>query len=332
MSSAPPSRQGARLWPTLLAAAALAAAVDLAIFLLVPPQFEARSIVEVRTRRPILFADANEPLAYPEALVQRIIETAINSITVDSVLNEAVADPSVVNLPSIKASAWPVALIRDRLKVYQIPRTELVVVSFKSHDPVEAAAVVNAVTRTYLDMTRNRSSAGDEQYMKSLKSYLDSVQKEIQRLKAESSESDAEMDAVFNRLLAERLFPIMLEQAETDDVAKKAELEEKIKRLRGLARKGADAWKLLDWKSRYESLRRDYEHISRKLQNLEFANRDAIRVELRQEAAIPKAPTDDPRWLSMALATTVILLLGLAIGLRLDLARPAAARESVEEV
>lgn len=45
------------------------------------------------------------------------------------------------------------------------------------------------------------------------------------------------MDAAFNRLLAERLFPILVEQAETNDSARKAKLEEKCKRLQSLVRK-----------------------------------------------------------------------------------------------
>lgn len=169
MPSSESGWRNSRLWAVLPWAATQAATLNFAIYRSVSPQYEARSVLEIHTRRPILFPDANETSADRATMAQRTIETEINAIEVDSILDEAVADPSVVNLPSIKGSAWPVALVRDRLEVHQIPRTELISVSYKSHEPVEAANIVNAVVRTYVDTARNRSSDGDEQYMRSKK-------------------------------------------------------------------------------------------------------------------------------------------------------------------
>ncbi|WP_165073811.1 exopolysaccharide transport family protein [Paludisphaera rhizosphaerae] len=152
------------------------------IYTQVKPTYQAVSMIEVHAIQPDLFGSDNRNSS---SMADRKLETEINAITVDDILNEVVADPSVVNLPIVKNSTWPVQTLRNKLVVFNLPKTELIRVSLDSTDPVEAANVVNAVVRTYMDTTRNKKSAGDEQFMKSLKTYLDSKNLERQKKEAE---------------------------------------------------------------------------------------------------------------------------------------------------
>lgn len=325
MSSAPSTRKKARLWRLLLAAAALAAAVDLAIYWLVAPEFEASALVRLDSYPRRLFPDANETIADREAEARRFIAAQVAMIPTDRILDVVLAHP--INGPylAIKNSASPADAIRARLKVAQIPATDLIVISFKSTIPAEAADVVNTVVLAYIMWATDEKPDYERMLRSDMERCLSELrERKLRKLHERLSMGDAEMNTLFNRQVYERLIPILIERGETDDAVKKAELENKGERLRAMLRGEGDAEKFLDWKADYEAIRRDEDDVSRKLLNLQFASagRRSVATQVRI-ASVPKAPADDPRWLYMVVATAAVLLAGLAVGLRLDPDRAA---------
>ena len=95
------------------------------------------------------------------------LQTQVNLMTSDQVLNRAVASESVNDLPMIKDSEDPKTNLREKIVVEIEPGTYMIRVGLESKDPNEAAAIVNAVVESYLDenlrYTRNQGQDTESQ-------------------------------------------------------------------------------------------------------------------------------------------------------------------------
>ncbi|WP_337176270.1 P-loop NTPase [Paludisphaera sp.] len=104
------------------------------------------------------------------------IQTEIEQMRTDRVLDTALADARVSNLPFVRDSKSPRVDLRKQLKVVNDRNTNQVTVSLESPSPEEAAAIVNAVVAAYLDADNVYKTGADEVLMRNFRKHLDEMQ------------------------------------------------------------------------------------------------------------------------------------------------------------
>ena len=119
------------------------------IYLYVEPTFEAFSTLQVEPVSQKLFGQATSESVDSRG-VTLYLQTQVGLLTSDRVLHEAITDPRVVNLSTIKESDDPKAVIRKDMVVEIVKDAYLIRVALELPDPHQAAAIVNAVVRSYL--------------------------------------------------------------------------------------------------------------------------------------------------------------------------------------
>src|SRR5262245_25607751 len=100
-------------------------------------------MLRVEPSKPELFGPA--VMKWDEPSFQAYLQTQCNLILTDRVLDNAVADPRVVNCPMIRSSSDPKGDLREKLVVENTRGTYLIEISLESTDPKEAADIVTAV-------------------------------------------------------------------------------------------------------------------------------------------------------------------------------------------
>ncbi len=144
-------RLAAQWWRILSIWVLLSAPVAYLIYSFVEPTYEAVSLLEVVPTTTELYGPGLRSTLDPAA-DQRYVSTQLKLLESNSVLDAALANPAISNLPMIRSSTDPVAGLRERLRVEFIGDSGyLIGVSLESRDPAEAAAIVNAVVKAYIE-------------------------------------------------------------------------------------------------------------------------------------------------------------------------------------
>jgi polysaccharide biosynthesis transport protein len=117
------------------------------IYCTVQPTYEAYSVLHFEPTRLIISDPTREHTDLHS--IERYLQTQVNLIISDRVLNVAVSHPEVAGLPMIKRSKDPKADLRKRLVVEIVPDTDLIRVALESTDPEEAAKIVRQVVNAY---------------------------------------------------------------------------------------------------------------------------------------------------------------------------------------
>ena len=78
------------------------------------------------------------------------LQTQVSLITSNRVLGDAIANPSVINLSTIKKSDDPKSDLRKDMVVEIVKNAYLIRVALELADPNQAATIVNAVVHSYL--------------------------------------------------------------------------------------------------------------------------------------------------------------------------------------
>jgi hypothetical protein len=112
-----------------------------------------------------------EPARMSEEEFTSYMETQVALMKTRLVLNSALRDPKVANLPAIKDQEDPLNWLENQLKVAAVPRTGIVRVAFKGGRPEDQALLINAVVQAYLTETVQKEARTKEVRMKFLKSY-----------------------------------------------------------------------------------------------------------------------------------------------------------------
>jgi uncharacterized protein involved in exopolysaccharide biosynthesis/protein involved in polysaccharide export with SLBB domain len=140
-------------------------------WLVAPNQYEAAARVELRTApASSLSLDSNEPVASSPILSAPIaLETLDGILRSDELAWRVITGLKLYAAPGFRGSfltrfrgfhpdspapdaqAWLLDRFSRRLKVESLPRSLIVEVRFRSHDPVLSAAVVNALLSAYTD-------------------------------------------------------------------------------------------------------------------------------------------------------------------------------------
>ena len=135
-------------WQMLLLWLGLSLPIAYLIYLFIQPTYEAFSVLRVEPATPNLFA----PLHDQSGEIGRALpylETQVQLIKSNTVLEAAVANQVVVQLPMIKESKDAISDLRKNMVVGIVPDAYLIRVALESQDPKEATKIVNSVVEAY---------------------------------------------------------------------------------------------------------------------------------------------------------------------------------------
>ena len=137
-------------WHILLLWLLIAGPIIAAIQQFVEPTYEAFSTLQIEPTKRDLFGPTL-PGNSDYRSVAPYLNTQAQLITSDRVLNQALADHSVSELPWLAASADPTVSLREEMVVEVVADAFLIRVALELPDGNQAAAIVNAVVRSYMD-------------------------------------------------------------------------------------------------------------------------------------------------------------------------------------
>jgi polysaccharide biosynthesis transport protein len=145
-------------WRILLLWLLISVPLAYSVYVLVEPTYEAFSTIRIEPVQQEIY----NPLkinALETRNISAYLQTQINVIISDKVLEEAIANPLVVNLPTIRQSDDPRAFLRKKLAVDTIDNAYMIRVALELADAQQAATIVNTVVETYMLQNRdfNRS-------------------------------------------------------------------------------------------------------------------------------------------------------------------------------
>ena len=162
-------------WQILSLWLIVSAPIVYVISLLVKPTYEAYSILRIEPTQPDIFASIRHDNPERGSIVS-YLQTQTNLLTSDRVLESAMDDASIANLPEISKSLDPKTDLRKDLSVEIVKDAYLIRVALELGDGVQAAKIVNAVVTAYLtyntDYNRDRNST----LRKNLKERLERIQ------------------------------------------------------------------------------------------------------------------------------------------------------------
>lgn len=138
----------------------------------VKPKYTAYSRLRIQPTQPELFGGGGGRV--DDRIVA--IETEIGHMKTDRVLDTALADSTISNLPFVKNSTSPRADLLEKLRIVNERNTNLVLVSMESTNPEEAAAIVNAVVASYLEADNVYKTGADDILKRNFQKYLDEIQ------------------------------------------------------------------------------------------------------------------------------------------------------------
>ena len=159
--------------PVGLLIASLACGAVLALFL---PTYEARFRLEVDHSNYVVFkSDKN----YSPEFIE--LQKAI--LLGNSVLDKAIADPTIAAIPEIMKSRDPVAALRKEIKVQPGAGNRLIDVKFLNNDPKLAASVVNTVVDEYLRARRTIEQIRASNQERNVSAALTKAESEVEAAK-----------------------------------------------------------------------------------------------------------------------------------------------------
>src|SRR4051794_30574219 len=161
IASTPPSKVSPQVilrglsrhwWRILLISMVVYAPLAYGIWAIVEPTFEAVSVLRIEPVTPELFGPGGLGRgAGDQKDVMPYLLTQIEIIKSDTVLQDAITNPTVLHLERIKRSEDPLTDCQDDLAVNIVAsNTYLIRVALESRVASEAAAIVNAVVDAYL--------------------------------------------------------------------------------------------------------------------------------------------------------------------------------------
>ena len=143
----------------------------------IPPTYEVLSLLRIESAQPEILGPLNR--GGIEVQNKTYLKTQVGLINSARVLNPAIADPLVVNLPLIKESKDPKTTLLEKLRVTIIEDTNLIKVALELPDPEEAVTIVQSVVQSYLAQNTEYSRSANRDLTESLKNQLLKLGEEI---------------------------------------------------------------------------------------------------------------------------------------------------------
>jgi hypothetical protein len=178
------SRITDRFWEILLIWFVVSCLLVSVIYLFIEPTYEAFSTLQVEPVSPELFRPFGSE-ASDTSKVTAYLETQVGLLTSDRVLHEAITDPRVVSLSTIKESDDPKADLRKKIVVQIVKDAYLIRVALELADANQAAIIVNAVVRSYLSYNSEYQRGRNSTLRASLIPEYGRIQKEIEAKRSE---------------------------------------------------------------------------------------------------------------------------------------------------
>ncbi len=172
-------------WRILLLWLVISTPLAYLIYATVEPTYEAISRIRIEPRQLDLYDPLHQNNGNNIGDSETYLQTQVNLITTDQVLNRAVANDKVVALSMIKGSEDPNTSLREKITVDIEPGTYIIRVALQSKDPNEPAAIVNAVVDSYLDENMRYTQTRDATLKASFTEQLASLKDQIERKKTE---------------------------------------------------------------------------------------------------------------------------------------------------
>ncbi len=156
-------------WLVLMLWAVGSAGIGAGIYLKVKPSYKATSRLRVDPSSDNIYG-----IARTESL-EAYQQTQSLLITSSNVLTNAAANPSAAIFPRIRKAGDAVQELAQNIVVGVIPNTYLIDVSMTSPDPAEAAALVNAVVKAFMEANVEWSTGATKLQIRKLEDYLDQL-------------------------------------------------------------------------------------------------------------------------------------------------------------
>ena len=165
-------------WLILLLWLGVSAPIVFAIYRFVEPTFEAFSILRLEPTQARLF-ETNQDSSESRSIIH-FLQTQANLLTTDNVLNAAIANPNVVNLPVITKSDDATTDLRKDLTVEIVDDANLIRVGLELADGNQAATIVNAVVDAYLSYNSDYNRRTNLKLTNNLIDHQKTVQTELE--------------------------------------------------------------------------------------------------------------------------------------------------------
>jgi polysaccharide biosynthesis transport protein len=183
-------------WLILLLCIVVSAPLMTLIYFSVQPTYEASSLLLIEPASPELFSPLKGGSGDGRSVTY--LETQVSRISSARVLDQVVADPLVVNLPTIKKWEDPRNDLRKRLMVGIEGDTNLIRVSLELADPNEAKTIVAAVVEHYMAHNTDYSRGANKELMNNLSKQLEKLASEINTKRAQLQQLVTKGKVMFN--------------------------------------------------------------------------------------------------------------------------------------
>jgi len=250
-------------------------------------------MIRVEPSAPNLYAPSRSSENSGSAL--SYFQTQVQLIKSDLVLNAALANPLISNLPSIRESDDPKTDVRKKLTVEIVEDSFLIRVALESKNPTEAAVIVNAVVESY--------RIQNERYALSANKRL------RERLEREDELLQTKIDTVHTRLKA------LVQEGRVD--AAKPSVDQ------------ADSLQSAILNHELSSLQNRKDIVTNNLAQLAFeSNQESFHIVLVDPAAVPLTPSNNSRLKFMAAAPAIVFFLIFSWFLLLEINAGRLARSA----
>ena len=168
-------------WPIAIASLLLAAASTAAIFYFGKPVYRASAWIEIEPRARYLVWDGRDESDKSEQ--EQYVNTQVELMRGPLVLGKLVSSPEVAQLPEVQGVANPVDLLKKRLTIAPIGKSQLYEVAFEGQDGRAAALLVNAVLDSYFALLDDQKISRQQRVIDLLLQQQGLLAKEISRLR-----------------------------------------------------------------------------------------------------------------------------------------------------
>ena len=167
-------------WRIMLFWLVLSAPLAFAIYTLIEPTFEAVSLLEAVPTANEIYSNGGLHAAPNMSAEKPYLLTQVQLLMSNSVLDEAVGGhPEIANLPMIRSSKDSKTTLREAMRVQIVgENTFLIEVALAAKEPAEAAAIVNAVVKAYIEQHNQYHQSNN----RSLKSKLEGERDKLETL------------------------------------------------------------------------------------------------------------------------------------------------------
>jgi polysaccharide biosynthesis transport protein len=181
-------------WRILLLWLLMSVPLAYLVYVLVEPTYEAFSTIRIEPAQQEIYNPVKAN-ALETRNISAYLQTQVNVIVSDKVLEEAIANPLVVNLPTIRQSDDPRAFLRKKLAVDIVDNAYMIRVALELTDAQQAATIVNTVVETYMmqntifnrSVNKNQQTALEQQ----LAQVADRLREKTNEMQKKVSESNA---------------------------------------------------------------------------------------------------------------------------------------------